>query len=80
MVSFRREKFVIKGGPDGGDGGDGGDVYFEVDNNTDTLASFRGTKHHKAKNGAPGGYTKLRGQKGRRQDHCRATRNAGFCR
>lgn len=52
MVSFRREKFVIKGGPDGGDGGDGGDVYFEVDNNTDTLANFRGTKHHKAKNGA----------------------------
>ncbi|PUD85124.1 GTPase ObgE, partial [Helicobacter pylori] len=38
MVSFRREKFVIKGGPAGGDGGDGGDVYFEVDNNTDTLA------------------------------------------
>ncbi|GAA9830093.1 GTPase ObgE [Helicobacter pylori] len=64
MVSFRREKFVIKGGPDGGDGGDGGDVYFEVDNNTDTLASFRGTKHHKAKNGAPGGTRNCAGKKG----------------
>ncbi|GAA7889236.1 GTPase ObgE [Helicobacter pylori] len=64
MVSFRREKFVIKGGPDGGDGGDGGDVYFEVDNNTDTLASFRGTKHHKAKNGAPGGTRNCTGKKG----------------
>ncbi|WP_104748033.1 GTPase ObgE [Helicobacter cetorum] len=64
MVSFRREKFVIKGGPDGGDGGDGGDVYFEVDNNTDTLASFRGTKHHKAKNGAMGGTRNCAGKKG----------------
>ncbi|GAA8068129.1 GTPase ObgE [Helicobacter pylori] len=61
MVSFRREKFVIKGGPDGGDGGD---VYFEVDNNTDTLANFRGTKHHKAKNGAPGGTRNCAGKKG----------------
>ena len=41
-VSFRREKHVILGGPDGGDGGDGGDVYFVCDNNTHTLANYKG--------------------------------------
>ncbi|PAF48427.1 GTPase ObgE [Helicobacter sp. 12S02634-8] len=63
-VSFRREKFVLNGGPDGGDGGDGGDVYFEVDKNTDTLSKFRGTKHYRAKNGQPGGGRKCSGKKG----------------
>ncbi len=53
-VSFRREKFVQNGGPDGGDGGGGGDVYFEVDENSDTLSAFRGKKHYRAQNGAPG--------------------------
>ena len=53
-VSFRREKFVVKGGPDGGDGGRGGSVYFLVDNNTDTLSWYKGRAIVKADNGKPG--------------------------
>lgn len=63
-VSFRREKFVINGGPDGGDGGDGGDVYVEVDNNTNTLAHFRGARHYRAKNGQPGKGSRCNGKRG----------------
>lgn len=53
-VSYRREKFVPKGGPDGGDGGDGGSVYFLAANNCDTLSHFRGKKRLAAQNGANG--------------------------
>jgi len=53
-ASFRREKFVVQGGPDGGDGGKGGDVYFLVDNNTDTLSFYKGKRVFKANNGKPG--------------------------
>ncbi|WP_163499606.1 GTPase ObgE [Helicobacter suis] len=63
-VSFRREKFVMQGGPDGGDGGDGGDVIFSVDFNSDTLSAFRGKKHYKAQNGAPGGPKNCSGKRG----------------
>ncbi len=64
-VSFWTEKFVIKGGPDGGDGGKGGNVYFKVDNNTDTLSALRGRNHIKAENGRPGEGRKKYGRKGK---------------
>ncbi|WP_104721170.1 GTPase ObgE [Helicobacter mesocricetorum] len=63
-VSFRKEKFVINGGPDGGDGGKGGDVYFKVDRNTNTLSHFRGHKVFKAHNGKPGMGCNRYGKKG----------------
>ena len=53
-ATFRREKYVAAGGPDGGDGGKGGDVYFEVDPNSNTLIDFRYTKKFKAENGQNG--------------------------
>jgi GTP-binding protein len=53
-VSFRREKFIPKGGPDGGDGGKGGDVYFQAVENLDTLMDFTGKHHWQAQNGRPG--------------------------
>ncbi len=62
--SFRREKFVPKGGPDGGDGGRGGDVWFVVDKNTDTLSHFKGKTHLKAQNGRPGQPRKCAGKTG----------------
>ena len=63
-VSFHTEKFVTKGGPDGGDGGRGGNVYFKVDANTDTLSFYRGKRHLKAKNGRPGEGRKRTGKSG----------------
>lgn len=53
-ASFRREKFVPKGGPDGGDGGKGGDVYFMCDNNTHTLSNYASQKEFKARVGDDG--------------------------
>lgn len=53
-ISFRREKYVAAGGPDGGDGGKGGDIYFEVDPNSNTLIDFRFKKKFKAENGNNG--------------------------
>lgn len=53
-VSFRREKFIPKGGPDGGDGGYGGHVYFVAVDDLDTLIDFNGKQHWIAKNGLPG--------------------------
>jgi len=64
-ISFWTEKFVIKGGPDGGDGGRGGSVFFKVDNNTDTLSGLRGRNHIKAENGRPGEGRKKYGRKGK---------------
>ncbi len=63
-TSFRKEKFVVKGGPDGGDGGKGGDLLLLVSNNTDTLSSFAGKKHLKAKDGIQGGGARCSGKSG----------------
>ncbi len=54
-VSFRREKYIPKGGPDGGNGGDGGSVIAVADENVHTLLDFRGAHHWEAKDGDPGG-------------------------
>lgn len=54
VASFRREKFIPKGGPDGGDGGRGGDVYAVADCNINTLIDFRYARKHFAKNGENG--------------------------
>jgi GTP-binding protein len=64
-TSFRKEKFVVKGGPDGGDGGKGGAVYFEVNNNTDTLSWYKGRKGVKADNGKPGEGSRSTGKSGK---------------
>lgn len=53
-VSFRREKYIPHGGPDGGDGGDGGSVYLVGDGNSNTLADFRYTRRFKAERGQNG--------------------------
>ncbi|MFQ6036268.1 MAG: GTPase ObgE [Sedimentisphaerales bacterium] len=53
-ISFRREKYIPRGGPDGGDGGRGGNVYFQAIENLDTLMDFTGKHHWRAKNGQPG--------------------------
>lgn len=53
-ASFRREKFVPRGGPDGGDGGDGGSIFFQADEGINTLLNFRGKKFYKAENGEQG--------------------------
>jgi GTP-binding protein len=60
-VSFRREKFVPKGGPDGGDGGHGGSVVFVADSSKDTLLDFSGKHHWTAPKGQPGMGKKMAG-------------------
>ena len=63
-VTFRREKYVAAGGPDGGDGGRGGNIYFKVDPNANTLIDFRYTKKFKAQNGENGSGSNKYGKSG----------------
>lgn len=63
-ATFRREKYVAAGGPDGGDGGKGGDIYFKVDPNENTLIDFRFTKRFKAENGQNGSGNRCFGKSG----------------
>ncbi len=64
-VSFRREKYVPLGGPDGGDGGKGGDIIFEVDHNINTLIDFRYNSKFLAEDGGDGGTSKCYGKDGK---------------
>ena len=63
-VSFRREKYVPNGGPDGGDGGNGGDVIFQVDEGLNTLVDFRHIRKYKAQDGEQGGKKNCHGKNG----------------
>ncbi len=63
-VSFRREKYIPNGGPDGGDGGKGGDVIFETDPGMNTLYDFRGRRKYIARNGQDGSSKNRFGLKG----------------
>jgi GTP-binding protein len=64
-VSFRREKFVPKGGPDGGDGGDGGSVFFLTDRSLNTLMDFARRRQWIAENGRPGEGSNRQGRRGK---------------
>ena len=65
MVHFHREKFVPRGGPDGGDGGRGGDVIFEVKPTLNTLSAFRPNQKFKAEDGIKGGPSQMTGRNGK---------------
>jgi GTP-binding protein len=64
LMSFRREKFIEKGGPNGGDGGDGGSIYMEADENLNTLVDYRYTRRFDAQRGENGGSKDCTGHKG----------------
>lgn len=64
-VSFRHEKFIDRGGPDGGDGGNGGNVVFQASRNQNTLVSFRYHRELAAEPGEPGGKTRKAGRRGK---------------
>lgn len=63
-MSFRREKYIAKGGPNGGDGGDGGSVYLVADDSLNTLVDYRYTRSFQAQNGEPGRGSNCTGRSG----------------
>nr|NKB47527.1 GTPase ObgE [Legionellales bacterium] len=63
-LGFRREKYIPRGGPDGGDGGDGGSVYLIGDASLTTLSDFRHQRHYQAENGCAGSGKNCTGKKG----------------
>lgn len=65
IISFLREKFISKGGPNGGDGGDGGDVYLLADENLNTLVDYQFEKFHRAERGENGGSVNCTGKRGK---------------
>jgi GTP-binding protein len=73
-LSFRREKYIPRGGPDGGDGGHGGDVILVADTHLNTLIDFRYQRRHRAENGRPGQGKDCSGRQG---DDCRVRVPAG---
>jgi GTP-binding protein len=64
VATFRREKFIPRGGPDGGDGGDGGSVWLVADENLNTLVDFRYRRSHRAERGENGKGRQMYGRKG----------------
>ena len=64
MLHFRREKFVPRGGPDGGDGGRGGSVYAEADPRLNTLYRYTRSRHFKAESGTAGSSNRRHGKSG----------------
>lgn len=65
VISFHTEKYVAKGGPDGGDGGNGGSIIFTVDKSASTLIDFRYAKHFRAENGENGAAKTCKGKAGK---------------
>lgn len=63
-LSFRREKYIAKGGPDGGDGGDGGSVYLLADDALNTMVDYRFQRHYEAESGKRGGSKNCTGKSG----------------
>ena len=76
-VSFRREKYVPRGGPDGGDGGDGGSVFLEADPALTTLLDFRYKRHYHAERGTHGEGSNRHGAERRRSHRAGAARHRG---
>jgi len=64
VVSFRREKYIPKGGPDGGDGGDGGSIFIKASEDLNTLIDYRFTRRHRAESGQGGQGRNCTGRKG----------------